>query len=218
MRCLGGLVPRRDLDGDGIVEQAGGEPPDVLRERGGEQQRLALRRDELDDPADVRQEAHVEHPVRLVEDEDLDLREVDGLLADVVEEPARRRGEDLYAGSKLLRLRIERDPAVDDRGPERDGPAVDPDELVALHRELARGHEDEDPDGMSRRREARVRVVSEAVEDRQEECRGLAGPGLGRREDVATREHLRNGRLLDRGGGLVALLGGQLDEIGREAE
>ena len=43
---------------------------------------------------DVRQEAHVEHPVGLVEDEDLDLAEVGDPLADEVEQPARasRRG------------------------------------------------------------------------------------------------------------------------------
>ena len=56
-----------------------------------------LRREQLDDPLDVRQEAHVEHPVGLVEDEDLDLAEVGDLLADEVEQPARRRDEDLDA-------------------------------------------------------------------------------------------------------------------------
>ena len=37
--------------------------------------------------ADVRQEAHVEHPIGLIEDEDLDLAEIGDLLADEVEEP-----------------------------------------------------------------------------------------------------------------------------------
>ena len=51
-------------------------------------------REQLDDPLDVGQEAHVEHPVGLVEDEDLDLAEVGDLLADEVEQAARasRRG------------------------------------------------------------------------------------------------------------------------------
>ena len=51
--------------------------------------------EQRDDLLDVGQEAHVEHPVRLVEDEDLDLPEVGDLLADEVEQPARRRDEDL---------------------------------------------------------------------------------------------------------------------------
>ncbi len=52
---------------------------------------------QLDDPLDVGQEAHVEHPVGLVEDEDLDLAEVGDLLADEVEQAARRGDEDLDA-------------------------------------------------------------------------------------------------------------------------
>ena len=49
---------------------------------------------QVEDPADVGHEAHVQHPVRLVEDEDLDLAEVGRALADEVEQPARasRRG------------------------------------------------------------------------------------------------------------------------------
>ena len=38
--------------------------------------------------ADVADEAHVEHAIGLVEDEDLDARQVDRALGDVVEEPA----------------------------------------------------------------------------------------------------------------------------------
>ena len=45
--------------------------------------------------ADVVDEAHVEHPVGLVEDEDLDRAEVDGALADVVEQSAGRGDDDL---------------------------------------------------------------------------------------------------------------------------
>ncbi len=54
--------------------------------------------EQVEDPADVGHEAHVEHPVRLVEDEDLDLAEVGRALADEVEEAAGRGDEDLDAG------------------------------------------------------------------------------------------------------------------------
>ena len=70
--------------------------------------------EEVEDPPDVGHEAHVEHPVRLVEHEDLDLAEVRGALADEVEQAARRGDEDLDAGAQLLDLGIERDAAVDD--------------------------------------------------------------------------------------------------------
>src|SRR5512144_2466342 len=49
-----------------------------------------LRGEDREDLADVADEPHVEHPVGFVEDEDLDVRQVDGPLGDVVEEPAGR--------------------------------------------------------------------------------------------------------------------------------
>ena len=44
---------------------------DRLRHRGREEERLPLRRQMLQHAADVGEEAHVQHPVRFVEDEDL---------------------------------------------------------------------------------------------------------------------------------------------------
>ena len=161
------------------------QAPDVVGEGRREHQVLALRREQRDDLLDVRQEAHVEHPVRLVEDEDLDLAEVGDLLADEVEQPARRRDEDLDAGAQRLDLRVDRDAAVDDGRAQRDRPAVGPDALVDLHRELAGRDEDQDADRVAGRREARVRVAAQAVEDGQDEGGGLAGAGLGGGEDVA---------------------------------
>ena len=71
---------------------------------------------------------------------------------------------------------------------------------------------------MAGRREAGVGVAAQAVEDGQDEGRGLAGPGLGRGEDVASLEHQRDGRRLDGGRGLVPLLGDHAHEVGRQAE
>ena len=79
----------------GSCEQAGGQPPDLVREGRREQQVLAPGRQDREDLADVADEAHVEHPVGLVEDEDLDARQVDRALADVVEQAARRGDDDL---------------------------------------------------------------------------------------------------------------------------
>ena len=50
------------------------EPPGLAVEGRGEEQRLAVARAGGDDPVDGRAEAHVEHAVGLVEDEDLDVR------------------------------------------------------------------------------------------------------------------------------------------------
>ena len=92
---LGGRVPRRHLDRGRVAQDRAGQPPDVVGERRREHQVLPAGGQQRDDLLDVRQEAHVEHPVGLVEDEDLDLAEVRDALPDEVEQPARRGDEDL---------------------------------------------------------------------------------------------------------------------------
>ena len=94
---LGGRVPRRDLDLGGTVEDPIGQASDVVREGGREQQVLPLGGQRGQDPADVADESHVEHAVGLVQDEDLDPAQVDGALADVVEQPTRGGDHDLGA-------------------------------------------------------------------------------------------------------------------------
>jgi hypothetical protein len=61
-------------------------------------------------------------------------------------------------------------------------------------------------------------LAAQAVEDRQHECGGLAGPGLGRRQDVTTGEDVGDRLGLDGGRGLVALFRDHADEVGRQAE
>src|SRR5205085_1366286 len=112
-------VPSCDLDVGGIVEQATRELADLVRERGAEQEVLALRRQDRKDPADVADEAHVEHAIRLVQDEDLDGRQVDGSLADVVQQPAGRRDDDLRATAQRADLVVVTDAAVDRGAPDR---------------------------------------------------------------------------------------------------
>ncbi len=215
---LEGRVPRRDLDRGRIAQDPARQAPDVVRERGREHQVLPLGGEQRDDLLDVGQEAHVEHPVGLVEDEDLDLAEIGDLLPDEVEEAPGCGDEDLDAAAKRLDLGIHRDPAVDDGRAQRDRPAVGPHALVDLHREFAGRDEDQHPDGVTGRREARVRLVAEAVEDGQDEGGRLAGAGLRSGEDVSALEDERDGRLLDGGRGRIPLLGDHAHEVGRQAE
>ena len=106
-------VARGDLDRCGTVEHALGERPDLVGEGRREEQVLALGGEQADHLADVADEAHVEHAVRLVEDEDLDLAQVDGALAGVVEQAAGGRDHDVDAASQGGVLAVEADAAVD---------------------------------------------------------------------------------------------------------
>ena len=143
-----------------------------------------------------RNESHVEHSVGLVEDQDLDLGEIHGALPDVIEQAARCGDQDLDAPPEELDLGVDPSAAVNDRGAECAAAAVCLHCLGDLDRQLARGGEDEDSDGMPRRREACVGGVSKAFEDRQDEGGGLAGAGLGGGKHIAAVEDEWNRRAL----------------------
>ena len=99
-----------------------GERADLVRERRREQQVLAARRQQREDLADVADEAHVEHPVGLVEDEDLDRARGRSCPAPtMVEQAAGRRDDDLGAGAERADLGVEADAAVDRRSSGRGG-------------------------------------------------------------------------------------------------
>ena len=78
-----------------------------------------------EDAADVVDEAHVEHPVGLVEDEDLDLAEVERAAAGMVEQSAGRRDDDLDATEQVALLRRHGHAAVDDGRAQPDVASVD---------------------------------------------------------------------------------------------
>jgi hypothetical protein len=211
-------VAPRDFDRDGVLHEARGELSHLVRKGRREEQVLPLERQELEDAADVVDEAHVEHAVGFVEDEDLHLAQVDRLLLDVIEEATGRRDDDVHAAAQLLGLRAEAHPAVDHGRAQLHVPAVSAHALLDLRGELARGHEDEAPYRMARGRMAGVGFRREPLQHRQREAGGLAGAGLRRAEQIAARENDGNGLRLDGGGLGVALLGDGAEQLGRESE
>jgi hypothetical protein len=191
------------------------EVADLAVERRGEQHRLPLARELAHDPLDLRLEAHVEHPVGLVQHERADAVEVDEPALDEVGETARRRDQDVGA-LRALRLGAERRTAVDglDLQAGRLGHVA---ELVGhLRGELARRDEDEsarrpvlgtgalEHGHAERERLARAR---RRLGEHVEACEGvlehhrLDPEG---RDDVAGGERLHDGRAhAERGKGLV---------------
>jgi hypothetical protein len=215
---LGGGIARRDLDRGRVVEQSVGKASDVVGEGSREEQVLTTRRQHGKDLADVADEAHVKHPVGLVEDEDLDPRQVDGALADggrAGGRASRRRSPG--PARKRADLRVEADAAVDrgraDRGSGRrtSGRSPRPGARaravgVRIRRTDARGP-------------LAGRDAMEALEHRQHERGRLAGPGLGARRGTSRPvEDERDGLCLDGGGFRVALVGDGTEELGRQPE
>ena len=157
-----------------------------------------------DDLPDVVDEAHVEHAVGLVEDEDFDPVESDGAVLHEVHETPWRGDEDVDAaceGTDLLAHRHTADGESDaplEMTGHRSGSFED------LRRQFARRAEHEDAAALRRRTPFAGR---ETVENRQREGRRLAGPGLGDADQVAPGENNGNRRRLDRRRVGVALVG-----------
>src|SRR5659263_719582 len=95
------------------MQDSVGQMADVHRHGGAVQQVLALGGEVLDDAPDIGQEAHVQHHVRFVEDEDLDFGEVDCTLADMVQQAPRAGDDNVDAAPERVDLWIDADATVD---------------------------------------------------------------------------------------------------------
>ena len=100
-----------DLDAHGILQERLREARDLGRHGRGEEQRLAREGHQLADALDVRDEAHVEHAVGLVDDEDLDAVQQQLAALEEVEQAARRRDQHIGAARDLGLLIAEGDAA-----------------------------------------------------------------------------------------------------------
>src|SRR5207249_60149 len=80
-----------------------------------EEQRLAGERHQFADALDVRDEAHVEHAVGLVDDEEVDAGEEEPTALEMIEQAPGSRDQHIDAARELAVLVVERYPA-DDQG------------------------------------------------------------------------------------------------------
>ena len=148
------LAGARDLDADRILEHVSGELRDVLRHGRREEQRVALRRHELENAPHVAHEAHVEHPVGFIEDEGADLVQAQVALVDEIEQTTWRRDEDVDPARDRRHLRPLADAAEDHRVRDPHVATVGMDALADLDGKLARRRKDQ------RARCARLRATA----------------------------------------------------------
>src|SRR5256884_209217 len=190
-------VGRGHGDSDGVAPDRPGERLDLRRHRRGGEEGLSLPRGGLHDPADVREGPHVEHPVRLVEDQDPYAAELERATGHVVQEPAGCRDDDIDARSEGVLLRRHADAPVDcvaaDAGP---------------FREATEGHLDLGGQFAGRREDEGARatrgLLHKSLEDRKEKRGRLPRSRLRGADHIAARQNRGDRLLLDRRGGLVA--------------
>ncbi len=191
-----------------------GEILDAQAQGRGEEEGLAVagRREIADELAQVVDEAHVEHAVGLVDDEEAHLAEEHLALLHEVDDAARRADDHLHVVAEHVDLGAVGDAAVEGARADREVLAEALGLALDLHRELAGRREDEDLAG------AEGVVRHDALEDRDEEGGGLAGAGLRLGVDVLAREGVAEDHLLHRGAGHVAHLVERLAQVGVEVQ
>jgi hypothetical protein len=190
------------LDLDWLPQELVGETAHLLRHGGREKHGLAALQEKLEDPLDIGNEAHVEHPVRLVDDEHLDARHQDLAAVEPVEQAAGRGDQDIDTLLEQLLLVTHADAADEQRHGEVEMLAVGLEAVGNLRRQLARRAEDQ-----RARHPGAGAAGGEAVQHRQGEARRLAGAGLRDADDVAALEQHGDGAGLDRGGVHIAGIG-----------
>ena len=153
----------------------GGEPLDLGRHGGGEEQRLPGEGQQLADALDVRDEAHVEHPVGLVDHQHVDAGEQELAALEMVEQAARRGDDDIGAAVDLQGLRLEGDAADEQRHVEIVHLAQRLEGLAHLVGQFARGLEDE-----GARHAGAGAALFQQRQHGQHEGGGLAGARSGR--------------------------------------
>ncbi len=156
--------------------------------------------------ADVLDEAEVEHAVGLVEHHDLGVAQVEHVLLEIVDDPARRADQDVHARLQRAALLVVVHAAESEAEREPGVLAEQFRILVDLDRELA-GRREHQRARRGDRPVRRRRVAQQVREQRDQEGRGLAGAGLRLARDVEAGERARQRLRLDRRASFEAGIG-----------
>ena len=185
---------RRDLDLLRVLENFRRKLGDVVRHGGREQQRLAVLRDRGRDATDVADEAHVEHAIGFVEDEEADLSELHVAALDEIEQTAGRGDQDVDAARQGLDLATVTQAANDGAEAQAEAATIGVEAAGDLDREFAgrRQHEGARALGLG----ALLRL-GKKLQHGQRERRRLAGAGLGDAQHVTALQQGGNRARLD---------------------
>ena len=173
---LGGRTTGTDGDLSGVAQAPGGEALDLLGNGCREEEGLPLLGALLHDAADIGKESHVEHPVDLVEDKNLEVGEADLALLHEIEQAPRRGYDDVGSLGKGLALGAITDSAEDDDGVQVGECGKFLESLLHLERQFTGRLQDE---------AAGLAIGSlEAAEDRKAEGGGLSRACLGGGDEI----------------------------------
>ena len=203
----------RQAHGDplGLLQRLRRQLLDFRRKGRRKQHGLPLRRHGLDDPLDVRQEAHVEHAVGLVQHQYLDVVETRHALVHQIQQTPGAGDQDLRPIAQGLDLRCRADAPIDGRASQPGACSQDADYFMDLFGQLARGRNDQRPRHASP-------ALQQPIEDGQHEGGRLARARLGRADQIASTQRGRDCRLLNRRGYFIPRLPDPDHEAGIQAK
>jgi len=174
---------------------------------------LPVRAEQGADALHIGNEAHVEHPVGLVDDENVDARQQDFAALELVEQAAGGRDQHVDALFQRLVLIAEADTADQQRHRKIVVLAVFQEVLRHLIGKFARRRDDE-----RTWHPGAAAAVGKDVDHRQHERGGLAGASLRNADDVAAHQNKRNRLPLNGGRLSVAAVFNSREKLVRKAE
>ena len=183
-----------------MVQEPVDQIHNLLRHSGGEEQSLLPLRQPGQNLPHVVNEPHVQHPVRLVQDEDLQPGQVQQALAVQVGQAAGGGDEDIRAGLDGVYLGLLAHAAEDHDALQGQVSPVGLHLLLVLDGQLPGGGQDQGADGPALRR-----MLVQPLEDRRGKSAGLPGAGTGAAQHVPALQRRGDGSRLDGGSLGVAL-------------
>jgi hypothetical protein len=189
-----------DRDGFRILQEGFRQAGDFGRHGGGEKQRLPVLRQEADNFLDVRDEAHVQHAVRFVDDQHAAIGEQQAAALEQVEQAAGGGDQHVHTLHERVLLIVQAFAADQQRVVQLQVFAVKDEILRNLKCQLAGRLQDE----AARHAGAGAAAVQD-VQHGEREAGGLAGASLRHTHDVTSGQDDRNGLRLDGGGMQVSL-------------
>lgn len=148
LEALRRLLLLIQVDGQRISEIFPGQLPNLFRHCRRKQKCLVLVYEAANDEFDVRDEAHLEHFIRFVEDEGSDVCQAKRSVTKQVDEPSRSGHEDVNSMVELCYLYLDRKTTIDRRRRDVGFPGNLGDFSDVLQRQLAGRHEDQGLNGL----------------------------------------------------------------------
>ena len=198
----------RHFDANRAGQEHVGDALDLGRHGGREEQRLPGERRQLKNALDIGDEPHVQHPVGLIDDHDLDACQQQLAALEMIQQAARRGNQHIDAPVDQLVLLTKADTANQQRLGQLGVFGIGVEILGHLRRQFARRRQDQ-----AARHPSAGPAPRQAGDQRQREGGRLAGPGLGNAQHIAARQGLWDGLRLNRGGRFIAGFRNGLEDL-----